>query len=114
MTDQIQREKDMIIPWIFHRNGNEIRSFNKEWYAALKDHDEKAKDGLIFKGKKRHDFRSSAARRLYREYGFLPHEICRMVGWNSEEMFHYYCIVAEEDLQETARRSYEVIRSESK
>lgn len=97
-TKEAERKYGRIIPWVFHRDGKEIRAFNKEWYAAMK--------AGKFIGKKVHDFRSTAAKRLLR-LGFSSYEVCAMVGWKSLDMLKYYAIVETEDLQEKAAKLYQ-------
>jgi integrase len=94
-TSYIEKESGKLIPCVFHRNGREIRAFNKDWYKAMK--------AAGIAGKKRHDFRSTAARNLLK-LGFLPHEVCRMVGWKSVEMLYYYAIIDTSDLHEKAQK----------
>lgn len=83
------------IPWVFHRNGKEIRYFTRDWYRAVKT--------CNFVGKKRHDFRSTAARNLLK-LGFQELEVLTMVGWKSLYMLQYYCIIDSRDLHERADR----------
>jgi hypothetical protein len=93
----LQKELGRIIPWVFHRNGDQIKTWSKEWYAAM----EEGK----FAGKKRHDFRSTAARRLL-SIGFHPVEVCLMVGWESLDMLKYYAVLKAEDLDKAAARVF--------
>jgi integrase len=72
-TDDVERERGQIVPWIFHRNGKPITSFRKSWDRACT---KAGYPGLI-----PHDMRRSAVRNLERarraarngdEYGRPP------------------------------------------
>ncbi|MCI0415015.1 site-specific integrase [bacterium] len=94
-TVALQKVTGTIIPWVFHRSGEKIVSWHKEWYAAMK--------AGKFAGKKRHDFRSTAARRLL-NMGFHPLEVCKMVGWESLDMLKYYSVLEAADLDAAVAR----------
>ncbi|MCI0619373.1 tyrosine-type recombinase/integrase, partial [bacterium] len=86
-TKALEKKKSMIIPWVFHRNGQQIKDYRRQWYKAIK--------AGGFAGKKKHDFRSTAARNL-RRYGFTEGEIIKLVGWSEKtgrQMLSYYEIV---------------------
>jgi integrase len=57
-TDDVERERGQIVPWIFHRNGKPITSFRKSWDRACT---KAGYPGLI-----PHDMRRSAVRNLER------------------------------------------------
>lgn len=93
-----QRERVAAhIPWLFPReHGGPIRNFEKDWRKALK--------ACGFAGKKRHDFRSTALRRLLYVY-HLPVDIAmRMVGWSSREMVDYYLVTETQDIHDAVSR----------
>jgi integrase len=51
-TRQIERDNDMICPWVLHRQGRYIKSYRGAWAKACK------KAGLV--GRRPHDFRRPA------------------------------------------------------
>lgn len=97
ITVTIEQELSIRIPWVFHRQGREIRNFYKEWKAAMQ--------AGKFIGKKRHDFRSTAIRRLLRVYKVDPDIARLMVGWSSLEMMEYYNVTEAADIHESLDRS---------
>ena len=57
-TDRVQREKDKVVPYVFHRNGKAITAFTKAWKTAC------LKAGCP--GRIPHDLRRTAVRNLVR------------------------------------------------
>lgn len=87
-----QREKTPDwCPWVFHRNGERIKSFDRTWRTACR----KAGVPIYL----RHDFRRTAARNLKRA-GVPDRIIMDLVGWSTRAMFDRYNIVDEADLSE--------------
>jgi len=82
-------------PFVFHRNGQEIRDFRATWAAAC---EAVGLPGLLF-----HDLRRSAARN-YRRAGVTEEVIMRIGGWKTPSMFARYNVVDERDLAEAATR----------
>lgn len=106
-TKELERKLGMIIPWVFHRNGQEIKNYSRQWYKTVK--------AAGFVGKKRHDFRSTAAK-LLRKYGFTEGEIIKLVGWSEksgDQMLRYYEVVTNEDLHERAKSLYDKAKTSS-
>ena len=94
-TEQLQREKGMVIPWVFHRDGKQIGDFRKSWKTACQ------KTGLP--GRIPHDFRRTAVRNLVRA-GVPERVAMQMTGHKTRSVFDRYNIVSEGDLVEAARR----------
>ncbi|MFN7971342.1 MAG: tyrosine-type recombinase/integrase [Acidobacteriota bacterium] len=57
-TDAVERERGVIVPWVFHRNGRRIHAFRKAWKLAC------ASGGV--ENRLVHDFRRTAVRNLER------------------------------------------------
>jgi integrase len=58
MTMAFERQAGQIIPWVFHRNGKPIRSFNVAWQGAW---ERAGPPGRLFR-----DFRRTAVRNMVR------------------------------------------------
>lgn len=80
-------------PYVFHRSGRPIVSFEGAWHAA--------REAIGFVGLHFHDLRRSGARNL-RRAGVGEDVIMRMGGWKTRSMFSRYSIVDETDLAEAA------------
>ncbi len=94
-TDKVQRERQAIVPWVFHRKGKPIKSFRKSWATACR------KAGQP--GRIPHDFRRSAARNMVRK-GIPERVAMQLGGWKTRSVFERYNIVSERDLQEAGRK----------
>jgi integrase len=94
-TDAVQRERGCIIPWVFHRDGEQIRAFKRNWKTACKN------AGLP--GRIPHDFRRTAIRNMVR--AGVPERVCMTLsGHKTRSVFDRYNIVSEGDLADAARR----------
>jgi integrase len=94
-TDRLQKAKGIIIPWVFHRDGKQIKEFRRSWKTACKQ------AGLP--GKIPHDFRRTAVRNLVRSG--VPESIAmQMTGHKTRCVFDRYDIVDESDLFDAARK----------
>ncbi len=90
-TEAFQKLTGRIIPWLFHRNGNQIKYFRRSWLTACR------KAGLP--GKIPHDFRRTAIRNLERA-GVPRSTAMRLVGHRTESTYRRYAIVDEAMLKE--------------
>jgi integrase len=94
-TDALQRATGQIIPFVFHRNGNRIKSFRRAWLLACKQ--------AGVPGRIPHDFRRTAVRNLERA-GIARSVAMKMVGHKTESIYRRYAIVSEGDLREAAKK----------
>ncbi len=93
-TEKLQRQKDMLIPWVFHREGKKVGDFRKSWETACK------KAGVP--GRIPHDFRRTAVRNLVRA-GVPERVAMQMTGHKTRSVFERYNIVSEGDLEAAAK-----------
>jgi integrase len=84
-----------IIPWVFHRDGQPIKSYRRAWRSACK------KAGVP--GRLPHDFRRTAVRNLERS-GVSRSAAMAMVGHKTESIYRRYAIPAESDLREAGAK----------
>jgi integrase len=90
-TEAVQRRTGAIVPWLFHREGQPIRSMDTAWRSAC----ERAKVA----GRLMHDFRRTAVRNL--ERAGVPRSVAmKLTGHKTEAVYQRYAIVAERDLAE--------------
>ena len=98
-TEKLQRQKDMLIPWVFHREGKKVGDFRKSLETACK------KAGVP--GRIPHDFRRTAVRNLVRA-GIPERVAMQMTGHKTRSVFERYNIVSEGDLDAAAKRLDEI------
>ena len=91
----LQRQTGQIIPCIFHREGKQLRKYDRVWHQACQA------AGLA--GKIVHDFRRTAVRNMVRA-GIPERVAMQMAGHRTRSVFDRYHIVSDGDLQEAARR----------
>jgi len=94
-TDKLQRQRGIVCPWVFHRDGQPIRSYDGFWRSACK------KAGVP--GRRVHDFRRSAVRRL-EQAGVSRSVGMKLTGHKTESVYRRYAIVSKSDLEEATRR----------
>ncbi len=118
VTDEVQRERGIVVPRIFHRDGGKpIRDFKKAWISACieaglghveREEDIRNAEGKVVKRGKiirkvahriPHDYRRSAARNLSRA-GVPEGVIMAVCGWKTRSVFDRYRIVSEGELAE--------------
>lgn len=94
-TDRIQREKKIVCPWVFHRDGKPIKRYDGAWRSACR------KAGLP--GRHVHDFRRSTVRRL-EQAGVSRSVGMKLTGHKTESVYRRYAIVSKSDLEDATRR----------
>ena len=94
-TDAVVKRTGSIVKWVFHREGQPVKSIRQAWRTACK------KAGLI--GYIPHDFRRSAVRRL-EEAGIARSVAMKIVGHQSEAIYQRYSITNDADVREALAR----------
>lgn len=94
-TDALERERGMIVRWVCHREGQQIRDHYDAWRSAC------ARAGVP--GLMLHDLRRSAARNYVRS-GVPERVAMSILGHRTRSIFDRYNIVSENDLREAAAR----------
>ena len=94
-TLALERETDGIVPWVFHRDGQQVAWHYHAWRVAC------AKAGIP--GRLLHDMRRSAVRNLVRA-GVSEPVAMTLSGHKTRAIFDRYNIVADADLREAVRR----------
>ena len=92
-TERLQREREAIIPWVFHRRGKPTKDLHKVWRKAC------AAAGCP--GRIPHDFRRTAVRNLERA-GVSRSVAMKLVGHKTESVYRRYAIVSQADLSAAA------------
>jgi integrase len=91
-----QRKKSSALcPWVFNRNGKQIKSYRGDWAQATK------KSGLV--GRIPHDLRRSAVRNFLRA-GIPERAAMLLSGHRTRSVFDRYSIVSEADLREAVNK----------
>jgi integrase len=114
VTDAVQQEGGIIVPWVFHRGGEPVRHFRRSWVSACiaagLGHEVRDTEGRLVKKvalRIPHDYRRSAARNLSRA-GVPEQVIMALCGWKTRSVFDRYRIVAERDLADGLSRLADV------
>ncbi len=94
-TDFLQKKTGQIIPRVFHRHGQPIKHFRRNWRTACK--------AAGLQGRIPHDFRRTAVRNL--ERASVPRSTAmKMVGHKTESIYRRYAIVDDAMLREGAAK----------
>jgi integrase len=94
-TDDVQRRRNMIVPWVFHRNGRRIKDFYGGW--------DKACEKAGCPGRIAHDLRRTAVRNLVRA-GVDTEVAMKLTGHKTREVFSRYNITSARDLRDAVER----------
>ncbi len=94
-TEALQRATGQIIPFLFHRNGKQIKTFRRSWVTACR------LAGVP--GRIPHDFRRTAVRNLERA-GVPRSAAMEMVGHKTESIYRRYAIADEGMLREAGKK----------
>jgi integrase len=90
-TRALERDLRTVVPYVFHHDGQQIKSFRRAWRSACK------RAGLV--GMIPHDFRRTAVRNLERA-GVSRSVAMKLVGHKTESVYRRYAIVSSRDLNE--------------
>jgi len=94
-TETTGRQRERIIPWVFHRREEPIKDFRGAWKAAC---EAAGVPGRLF-----HDLRRTAVRNL--ERAGVPRSVAMlMTGHKTESVYRRYAIVSEADLHHAAEQ----------
>ncbi len=90
-TSAVEHERGQLVPWVFHRSGKPIHSFQVAWVDACR---RAGVPGRLF-----HDLRRTAVRNLERA-GVSRSVAMKLTGHKTESIYRRYAIVSEADLAE--------------
>ena len=99
-TSQLEKDQGRIIPWVFHREGNQIKDFRWDWEHACKR--------AGFPGKYFHDFRRTAYRNMT-SLGIPEKVMMDIIGHKTRSMADRYGISDPTARKEAARRMSGII-----
>lgn len=98
-TDQLERDTGQIVPWVFHRSGDRIKSLRDAWNAAC---ERAGVPEAVF-----HDLRRTAVRNLERA-GVSRSVAMKLTGHKTESVYKRYAIADEDALAEGAAKLAEL------
>ena len=90
-TAKVQRKKGIVVPWVFHKNGCQMKGLRKVWRKAAKA---AGLPGLI-----PHDLRRSCVRNLERA-GVPRSTAMALVGHKTQAIYSRYAVTEEAMLRE--------------
>jgi integrase len=109
-TEALQREKGVIIPWLFHRDGKQIKTFRRSWITACVNAgfgkritDTKGRVIKAIANYIPHDFRRTAVRNLERA-GVPRSAAMKMVGHKTQAIYQRYAIADESMLRDAGKK----------
>ena len=103
-TRAIESATRQIVPWVFHRNGNPIKSYATAWRSACRRAAIEKRDSVEVVVRPHlldripHDFRRTAVRNLVRA-GVTERVAMQLTGHKTRSVFDRYDIVNEADLR---------------
>jgi integrase len=97
------KDRTLISHWVFHNNGQQIKSYYKAWHTACN------KAGIP--GKLPHDFRRTAARNMTRA-GVTETVAMSITGHKTNSMFRRYNITSQEDKKQALLDTEEYVRGQ--
>ena len=110
-TKTLEKATGRIIPWLFHRDGKQIKTFRRSWLTACVKAglgtEIRTPAGKLIKkigAKIPHDFRRTAVRNLERA-GVSQSDAMKMVGHKTEAIYRRYAISNERSMRESAGNS---------
>jgi site-specific recombinase XerD len=117
-TETLEKITGRIIPWLFHRNGKQIKAFRRSWVSACVNAGLGKRitdtNGRVIKtiaDRIPHDFRRSAVRNLERA-GVPRSAAMKMVGHKTQAIYSRYAIADEGMLKDAAVKLEQLYRSE--
>ena len=94
-TTALERTQGRVIPWVFHRNGDPIRSFSTAWWYALR--------AAGITDRVPHDLRRTAVRNLVR--AGVPETVAmKLTGHKTRDVFDRYDVTSGRDLREAVEK----------
>ena len=96
VTDELERRVGRTVPWIFHRDGEPIRTFRRAWIAACR------RVGIPTAGARRltpHHFRKTRTRDVLAATGD-PYLTASLLRWKGIAMVKRYRVMDERDRKE--------------
>jgi len=94
-AEAVEKRRGVSIPWMFHRNGKQIREIRGGW--------EKACDAIGLKGLVPHDLRRSAVRNLVNA-GVAQDTAMKLTGHKTAAVFRRYNIVTRRETDDAVAR----------
>jgi len=94
-AEKLMRDHGTICPWVFHRDGVQIKSYYGSWRKACKE--------AALPGRIPHDFRRTAVRNL-EQAGVSRSVAMKLTGHKTEAIYRRYAIVSESDLSEAVTK----------